>query len=476
MQSTRAQAVADAQHSIESGELEHILKRRIAHRTQSQAPGNRAAQQRYFLEDVGPELTELGFVAMVLENVVSADHPLFVARRIEDESLPTLLLYGHSDVQFAHEANWSEGLHPWELTRAGERLYGRGTADNKGQHTVNLLALRSVLRSRPVLGYNVTVLLESGEETGSIGLEETVAANRELLAADLFIGSDGPRYTRTDPTVFLGSRGCAAFVLECDLREEDAHSGNWGGRLRNPATMIAAAISALVDGRGVIQVPELLPAGEIPAAVREAIAALPPSQALADPGWGAPGLTPDERVFAWNTLEVIALDAGQPAAPVSSIPGAAWAHLHLRYVTGTDVGRAFQAMRARLDELGLADVKILAGSDVPASRLSPDAPVVRTVVESVARTTGRTPAVLPNIGGTIPNAVFAETLGLPTLWIPHSYPDSAQHAPDEHALLPVLQEGLAIIAGVLWDIAESPESWMPRGGGGVDDSSLRRIA
>lgn len=462
-QEARLRVVEEAQSSLDTGELEWMLGRRVAHRTQSQLPGNGALQRAYFAEEIIPALATMGFESTVLANVVSPDHPVLVSRRTEDASLPTVLLYGHADVQFAHEASWGEGLHPWEMRRVGERIYGRGTADNKGQHTVNLLALRAVLDARGALGYNVTVLIESGEEAGSAGLDETVREHLDLLRADLFIGSDGPRYTAETPTVFLGSRGCAGFTLECDLRADDAHSGNWGGRLRNPATTIAAAIAELVDGHGVIRVPELLPSGGIPDAVREAIAALPETSAAADAGWGQPGLSPAERVLGWNTLEVIAMGSGDPDEPVNAIPGRAVAHLHLRYVSGTDTSTMIGAIRAALDAAGLGEVRVRPGADVPASRLDPDHPVVRAAVGSIRRTTGFEVAVMPNLGGTIPNAVFADTLGLPTLWIPHSYPGSRQHAPDEHALVPLLREGLAIMAGVFWDMADDPAAWFPSG-------------
>ncbi|MFJ2620425.1 M20/M25/M40 family metallo-hydrolase [Glutamicibacter sp. NPDC087344] len=456
---TRDSAISTAVQTLHNGEFERVLGARVVHRTESQGRNNGAAQIRYFEDEIIPDLLDLGFSHQILQNVVSADHPILLAQRIEDESLPTVLLYGHADVQFAHEEAWEPGLSPWRLERKGERLYGRGTADNKGQHTVNLLALRTVLEIRGALGFNVQVLLESGEEAGSVGLDETIGANRSLFRSDLFIGSDGPRYSAELPTIFLGSRGCASFVLDCTLREDSAHSGNWGGRLRNPATTLAAAISSLVDENGVIEMPGLLPVDGIPDAVVVAIGQLPATAAAADPNWGEPRLTPNERVFGWNTLEVIAMESGQPAAPVNAIPASARAHLHLRYVVGTDTSNLSERITAHLRDHGIDTVEVVSGSDVPASRLSLDAPVVDVVIRSLTETTGRTPVVLPNLGGTIPNAVFAQTLDLPTIWIPHSYPGSLQHAPNEHLLVPVVEEGLRMMAGVFWDLAENPELW-----------------
>ncbi len=373
-----------------------------------------------------------------------------------------MLVYGHGDVQFGHADDWSEGRSPWHLSIEGDALYGRGSADNKGQHTVDLCALGAVIGVRGKLGYNVTVLIEMGEEAGSVGLSEIVREHAGDLAADLFIGSDGPRLDAQAPTLFLGSRGALGFELVVDERSGDLHSGNWGGRVRNPATVLAAAIGAFVDGDGVIRADFLRPS-RIPDPVRRAVQALPePADdggPAVDRDWGEPGLSPNERVFAWNTVEVLALEAGDPAEPKNAIPARARAVMQLRYVVGTDVSDFAAKAERVLRERGIRGVTVRAHEPVPATRLDPAAPVVRAAEVSIAETVGREPAVEPNLGGTIPNAVFADQLDLPTVWIPHSHPGSNQHAPDEHALASVLREGLRIMAGVFWDMGERPEQW-----------------
>ena len=116
------------------------------------------------------------------------------------------------------------------------RWYGRGTADNKGQHTINLAALGRVLAARGRLGFNAKLLLEMGEEVGSPGLRAELRGARGALRADVLIASDGPRLRSDRPTIFLGSRGAFDFDLVVDLREGGHHSGNWGGLLVNPGT------------------------------------------------------------------------------------------------------------------------------------------------------------------------------------------------------------------------------------------------
>jgi len=145
--------------------------------------------------------------------------------------------------------------------------YGRGTADNKGQHSANLAAIEAVLTVSGALGFNLKVLIEMGEECGSPGLADLVAGDAEAFAADMLIASDGPRIGLDQPTIFLGARGCMDIHLEVAAREGFHHSGNWGGLLANPAVELAHAVAALIGPTGECLVPELTP-GTIPDDVR----------------------------------------------------------------------------------------------------------------------------------------------------------------------------------------------------------------
>ena len=278
-----------------------------------------------------PAAARLGATARILDNPDDRGGPLLIARRPEAAGLPTVLTYGHADVVLAEEHRWRAGLDPWRVTVEQDRWYGRGTADNKGQHTINLAALEQVLRARGGrLGFNLVILIETSEESGSPGLREFCARHAADLAADVLIASDGPRVSAARPTVFLGSRGSAVFTLRVSLRERAYHSGNWGGVLRNPATVLASAVACLVDSRGRILVPGLRPP-PIPPAVRAALRTIGVGGGPGDPDidddWGEPGLTPAERLTGWNTLEVLSLAAGNPDIPVNAIPGSAHAAL-----------------------------------------------------------------------------------------------------------------------------------------------------
>ena len=455
---TREQVLAQAARHFDSGDFVRDLARRVAMRTESQDPAAAPVLRAYLADEIGPALAALGFGFELHANPVPGHGPLLVATRREDAALPTVLMYGHGDVVRGQDGSWTRGQGPWTLAADGERLYGRGTADNKGQHSINIAALAQVLAARGGrLGFNVTWLLETGEETGSPGLAAFCAAHRDELAADVLIASDGPRLRADRPTVFLGSRGVANIDLALKLRDGAHHSGNWGGLLRNPGTVMAAAIASLVDGHGRILVPALRPP-PIPANVRSALAGLEVGGSPGDPAvdldWGEPGLTPAERVFAWNTLEVLAMRTGNPDHPVNAIPATAQARLHLRFVVGTEVSRLREVVADHLAAQGYGAIEVDVPETMAATRLDPDNAWVRFTLASIERSTGAAPVLLPNLGGSLPNDVFADILGLPTVWVPHSYAGCQQHAPDEHLLAPVARQALKLMSGLFWDLGE----------------------
>jgi len=452
----RGEAVAGALAWFDSGAFAEVLRRRVAMRTESQRDDAGRALRAYLAEEIGPAIEAIGFAWRMADNPVAGAGPFLIGERREGDALPTVLVYGHGDVVQGYDAQWRAGLSPWTLTLDGERWYGRGTADNKGQHTINLAALERVLAARGRLGFNVRLLMETGEETGSPGLRALCEREREALRADVLVASDGPRLNAQRPTLFLGSRGAFNFDLTVDLRAGGHHSGNWGGLLANPGVILAHAIASLVDARGRILVPALQ-SPPIPASVRAALADIEPGEPQGpaiDTDWGDPALTPAERVFAANALEVLAFVTGNPANPVNAIPPRASAHLQLRFVVGCDPATFISALRAHLAAHGFANVAVSAARAevMHATRLDPENAWVRRIAASIARTTGQRPAILPNLGGSLPNDCFADVLGMPTVWVPHSYPACAQHAPDEHLLRPVAREGLAIMTGIFWDL------------------------
>ena len=458
---TRTDAVALARQYLHSGAFLAELDRRVAFRTESQNPERGDALRAYLEQDLQPAFSQLDFTTKLIESP-SGKGPYLLAEYHERSSAPTILMYGHGDVVDGMVGEWRDNLDPWRTTTVGNRVYGRGTADNKGQHSINMSALRAVREARGGrLGFNAKFIIETGEEIGSPDLHQVCESLRDELAADLFLASDGPRLSADRPTLFLGCRGGIRVHLDVNLRDGAHHSGNWGGVLANPATILASAIATLVDGNGRLLVDRLKPprlSNQIRSALADVkIEPMPDEPALAE-NWGEEGLSAAERLYAWNTLEVLAMSSGNIDKPANAIPGRAQAVLQLRFVVGTRVDNIAEVIRTHLHAKGFPMIEVQATQRFAASRTDFDSPWVNWTAESIRRTTGKAPAVLPNFGGSLPNDVFSDALGLPTMWVPHSYPGCSQHAPDEHILLSVTEEALGIMAGLFWDLGEMPRA------------------
>lgn len=459
---SRAGAIAEARAYVDDGRFEADLARRVAIPSTSQAPEGFPHLKRYLEEEMIPAFTALGFASRVFDNPAAGAGPVLLATRMEDPALPTILGYGHGDVIRGLDEQWTKGAGPWRTARVGDRVYGRGTADNKGQHTLNMAALAAVLSERGRLGFNAKFMIEMGEENGSRGLREIMTANTAAFAADVLIASDGPRVKPDRPTLTLGARGAVNFDLVCDLHQGGHHSGNWGGALADPAAILAHAIASIVGPTGQILVDGWLPPPMTPA-VKAALADIEldggPEGPAIDHDWGEPGFTPAEKVYGWNSFAVLAMTSGNPSSPVNAIAPSARASCQLRYIAGTDVANLLPALRRHLDARGFRQVQVLPpppgnAGGFAASRTEPDHPWAERVRASLTRSSNAPLAVIPQMGGSICNDLFTDLLAIPAIWIPHSYTACSQHAPDEHILLSLSRSAIELMAGLYWDVGD----------------------
>ena len=393
---TRAGAIGRALEFFDGNGFRDRLAELVAIPSTSQDPGHEADVQRYLDGAIRPWLERMGFVVAIHPNPQPGFGPILTAERLEDPTRPTILTYGHGDTVRGLEDQWRAGLDPWRLTEEADRWYGRGTADNKGQHALNLSALEAVLAERGgKLGFNLKLVLETCEERGSVGLRDFVAAHKDELAADVLIGSDGPRVMPDVPTIATGTRGTFHFDLVVDLRPGGVHSGHWGGLTTDPAVVLTHALGAIIDRNGKILVRDWLPRNGLPASVRSVLAGCEVGgggeAASIDPDWGEPGLTAAEKIYGWNSFIVLAMVSGRPENPVNAVAPNARAHCQIRYTVDTDPATFAPALRRHLDAEGFANVRIEnAGIRMPASRTDPSHPWVRWTVasmEQIARPT-----------------------------------------------------------------------------------------
>jgi len=459
----RAGAIGRAYEKLDSGEYLDDLGRRIAIPTESQVPERGPELHRYQVDEMAPSFDRMGFACEIIDNPVPARGPVLVARRIEDPDRPTVLIYGHGDVVRAVADEWSDGIHPYVMKIDGDRVYGRGAVDNKGQHTLAMSAMQAVLEERAgALGFNAKFIIETGEEQGSPGLKQIVDQNADLLAADMFLGFDGPRKSFGRMDLNLGCRGGVFFDLIVDLKRSGGlHSGHWGGVLPDAGIILAQALRTITSPTGRIHIEDWLPKSvpeTVLQACRNIIVDPVPGTPEPDPGWGHTELSAREKTLAWTSFIVLAMRTGNPDNPVNSVPSYAKARCQIRHTVDVARDAFVPALRRHLDEHGFEDVDInteIGRDQFPASRTDPDHPWVRWICRSIVETTGVEPNVLPCSSGSNPSEMFKAGLNVPVIWMPHSYSGCNQHGADEHGLKSLFREGLGVVAGLYWDLGEA---------------------
>ena len=451
----KEKAVQHATQYFDKGYFKKDLAELISVKTESQ--NNECNLENYYDQNIIPMLVKMGFKCKVMENPLSKANIILFAERIENAEFSTILTYGHGDVVLGQDSSWDNGLSPYKLIEKDNRYYGRGTADNKGQHLINIKALNSLLSVQKKLGFNFKILFEMGEEIGSPGLKAFCQQNKELLKANVFIASDGPRISQKIPTIFTGSRGGINFDLSVNLRDNAHHSGNFGGILKDPSIILSHAIASITDARGQINIPEWLPTS-LTQDIKEILAKLPLVDAGfdLDPDWGQKELTMTERVFGWNSFSVLAMLSGEPEAPLNAISGHARSTCQLRFVVGTDVNKIIPALRNHLNSFGFEDVNIHESemTPFPATRLEMNNSWLSLITKSLENSMGSKIDLLPNLGGSLPNDSFSEVLELPTIWIPHSYAGCAQHSPNEHLSVPLARQALVCMTALFADLSK----------------------
>ncbi len=460
---SREGAIERATKHFDDGAFIDDLTRWVAIPTQSQLLDHQPELYRYLREEIGPFCASMDHDYEIFDNPDPQRGPILVATHIEDPARPTLLTYGHGDVVTAFPEEWSDGLDPWTVKVVGDKVYGRGTVDNKGQHLIAMTGIAKAMEERGgKLGFNSKIIIETGEEQGSVGLKEFILDHTDLLSCDVFFGLDGPRRSFKRHELNLGNRGAVVFDLIVDLKREGGlHSGHWGGVMPDAGIILAQAISSITTPKGKILVEDWRPKA-IKDSVRNAardievepVENLPPL----DPEWGEPGLESQEKVIIWTSFVVLAYQTGNPDNPVNSVPSYAKARCQVRHTVDVEQETVIPALKAHLAEQGFGDL-VEVSTNVGrlghyAARTDPDDPWVQYIAKSMEKTSGAWPNVSPNTGASGPRSIFKDPLQCPAIMGSHSYPGCGQHGPDEHGLLSLFREGLQVMTGVYYDLGE----------------------
>jgi acetylornithine deacetylase/succinyl-diaminopimelate desuccinylase-like protein len=376
-------------------------------------------------------------------------------------SAPTVLIYGHYDVQPPEPLElWT--TDPFKSEVRDDILYGRGSSDMKGQIIATMAAIEAIMRTGS-LPVNVKYLLEGEEEIGSTNLPAFMAAHKELLKSDLALNPDAGMIGADLPTIVYGLRGLAYFELRVFGPEHDLHSGLFGGIVHNPGQVLCELIAGMHEAQGRVTLPGYYDSVRpVTAEEREELRRLPLDDAFYKAASGASGLSGEvgysavERGSARPTLEVNGLLSGFTGEGSKTVlPARAMAKISMRLVPDQDPAEVHRQLKAYLEQHAPADVRweltaMAGGRAVVTDR---DTPATQALANAFFSVWGKRP-VFKREGGSIPVVVDMQAiLGIPSLLTGFALPDDNAHAPNEKLNLPTWYKGIDALVYFFYNLA-----------------------
>jgi acetylornithine deacetylase/succinyl-diaminopimelate desuccinylase-like protein len=389
-------------------------------------------------------------------------HPIVYADWKHARGRPTVLIYGHYDVQPADPLNeWHSP--PFKAAVRGNDIYGRGACDDKGQLFAHIKAFESLLHAGGALPVNVKCLFEGEEEIGSPNLSDFIMRNKSALAADVAVMSDTGMLAPDRPAIIYALRGALNLELEVRGPGEDLHSGNFGGAIHNPLQALCEIIGGLHDANGRITVPGFYDrATRWSDSERDLMAKTGPSDksiltdAKTAKAWGEPGYTLYERTTIRPALTLNGILGGyQGRGTKAVIPAYACAKINIRLVPDQDPHEIEHLVREHIASLTPPSVNsaVRASSAARSALLDRSHPAMLAATTAYIKGFGRGPVFLRS-GGTIPAvSTFQQMMGLPTVLMGFALPDARIHAPNEKFHLPNFFNGIATCIWFLRDFA-----------------------
>ncbi len=404
-------------------------------------------------------LSSGGFATEVAE---TGGHPAVLARGPAVPGRPTVLIYGHYDVQPEEPlALWT--TPPFQPSVRNERIYARGATDNKGQILAHILGALHLLREQGSLPVNLIFLIEGEEEVGSTNLDNFIRARRNELRCDVIAISDTGMVAEGHPSLTQSLRGIAALEVVLRGPSTDLHSGIFGGAVVNPATALVKLLATLHRDDGRVAIPgfydDVIPPTEVE---RETLAALPISEADYQRETGVTflsgeiGYTSTERIGIRPTAEINGLTSGyQGEGTKTVLPSTASAKLTFRLVPNQRPDRVLSLLEAHLQKIispGV-EMELIRGHGGMPYVLDLDSPWCASALRALQQTFGRTPALLRE-GGSIPIVqTFQDLLGSDTLLLGLAAPDCKAHAPDENFPIASFEAGILLHQNLLKELA-----------------------
>jgi len=390
-----------------------------------------------------------------VENVQIIDtvgHPLVYGDWLHaGEKAPTVLIYGHYDVQPAEPFDLWDSL-PFEPTIRDDYVYARGSSDDKGQAFIHVKAVQAHLAANGRLPVNVKFIMEGEEESGGASLTAFIPENKELLKADVALVSDTGMISKEQPSIVYGLRGMCYLFMDITGPTRDLHSGSFGGGIDNPLNVLGHIIAKLKDENGRVLIPGFYDdVRELSAEERSMLAEYNFDEAgwLAETGapqaWGDPDYTLVERLGARPTLDVHGIIGGYTGPGGKTVlPSTVHCKLSMRLVPYQNPEKIEEAFKAYIQEIAPPSVtiEITGGHGAPATITDFEIPAIKAAVTAYTDAFGKEPIFMRE-GGSIPVVgQFQEYLGLETVLMGFGLPDDKIHAPNERFYLPNFFKGI----------------------------------
>jgi acetylornithine deacetylase/succinyl-diaminopimelate desuccinylase-like protein len=413
---------------------------------------------------------QLGFAHGRVEE--TAGHPVVRGEWLGAPGAPTVLVYGHYDVQpTGEESEWLSP--PFRLTVDGDIARGRGVSDDKGPVLLVVAMLQAAVAQRGGLPLNVKFLIEGEEEIGSPHLSWYVRRHARELACDLVISADGAQWRPDEPSLSVASKGLVAFTITVEGATGDLHSGRYGGTVANPVHALAAILASLHHPDGSVAVDGFYDGVTPPGPRRLAeLDAVPfddevfAAQTGVTETYGEAGYTTLQRLWERPTLEVNGVTGG---GRYTVIPHVAQAFVSCRLVGDQDPGRVLAAVRDHVARLGSRGVRVIVEQDggaVPAYRIDPAHPAIAAAIQALHAVYPGEEVLRAVIAGTLPAAtLFERVLGAKTLFFSFSTADEKLHAPNEFLRVRRLREGMRAWEHLWRLLAGGPHRLEARAGG-----------
>ncbi|MFJ8665020.1 dipeptidase [Streptomyces sp. NPDC093600] len=431
-----------------------------------------AADVRRSADWLAAKLAQTGFTTVEVWETDGAP-AVFAEWPSEDAGAPTVLVYGHHDVQpAAREDGWN--TDPFEPYITDGRMYARGAADDKGQVFFHTLGVRAHLAAtgRTAPAVNLKLIVEGEEESGSPHFRDLVESRADRLAADVVIVSDTGMWSEDTPTVCTGMRGVADCEIQLYGPDQDIHSGSFGGAVPNPATVAGRIVAALHDENERVAVPGFYDGvTELSDAERALIAELPFDEAewlrtAASHGTlGEAGFTTLERVWARPTAEVNGIGGGyQGPGGKTIVPASAQLKLSFRLVAGQDPDKIELAVRDWLADRIPQGIRyeIVFGAPTRPCLTPLDHPALRSVARAMSLAFDGAKIRYTREGGSGPAADLQDVLDAPVLFLGISVPSDGWHAPNEKIELDLLLKGVETTAHLWSDLPAALPAAVPQ--------------